>query len=139
MWRSRSAPIWVYPGDYGRYGEDGHLWLESRVDDVIKVGGNLIHLAHIDRLLVGVPGVQEAASFALTEADARTTIHAAVVVRPDAPQAPQADALIALCREKLGPLSAPRSVTFVAALARNDNGKVMRHELLRRWKAGELG
>ena len=129
---------WVYPGDYGRYGEDGYLYLESRVDDVIKVGGNLIHLAHIDRLLASSPGVREAASFAFTEADAHTAIHAAVVPESEAPQAPDPAALIAQCREKLGPLSAPRSISFVSALARNDNGKVMRHELLRRWKAGEL-
>lgn len=126
---------WVYPGDFGRYGPGGYLWVESRVDDVIKVAGNLIDLAQVDRVLAEHPRVREAAAATVVTASGETRVIAGVVAQEGLDET----SLLAHCLQRLGRLAAPKLVLKIDALPRNESGKVMRHELARRWKdaAGE--
>ena len=48
-----------------------------------------------------------------------------------------ADALLALCRQKIGSIKAPKSVEFVDRLPRSAVGKVMRSEVRKRYWAGQ--
>ena len=51
------------------------------------------------------------------------------VVELNAGQTATADELIALCKEKLGSVKAPKTVDFVAALPRSPAGKVLKKDL----------
>lgn len=121
---------WVYPGDLGRYDADGFLWVESRVDDVIKVAGNQIDLAQVDRVLAEHPGVREAAAATVVTAAGETQVIAGVVAQQGLDEA----SLLAHCLQRLGRLAVPKQVLRIDALPRNESGKVMRHELARQWK-----
>jgi acyl-CoA synthetase (AMP-forming)/AMP-acid ligase II len=58
------------------------------------------------------------------------------VVELNAGQHADADALIALCKAKLGSVKAPKSVDFVDALPRSPVGKVLKKDLRERyWQA----
>ena len=56
---------------------------------------------------------------------------AAVVMRGGA--RPNAEALLAFCRERLAPYKVPKELRFVANLPRNAAGKLLRRELRREW------
>jgi acyl-CoA synthetase (AMP-forming)/AMP-acid ligase II len=55
------------------------------------------------------------------------TVHAAVVLRPEATAT--ADDLVAFCRARLGGVQRPRSVEFRSALPRTSMGKVHKRAL----------
>lgn len=124
---------WVYPGDYGHMDEGGRLWVESRVDDVVMMGGRLIDLAAIDRTLAQHPKVAEAAAFIFVTNRGETRVAAAVVARGPLEEAD----VLAHCRAVLGEYSVPGALRFVDRLPRNEGGKVMRHELARDPKGAE--
>jgi acyl-CoA synthetase (AMP-forming)/AMP-acid ligase II len=51
------------------------------------------------------------------------------VVELNSGQSAMADELISLCKERLGPVKAPSSIDFVAALPRSPGGKVLNEDL----------
>ena len=118
---------WVYPGDYGRMDGNGYLWLESRVDDVVKVAGWTHYLPQVDRVLAEHPQVLEAAAFMVVTSGGESEVLGAVVAGDTLDEL----AVLQHCRARLGPLRAPKRLYRVAGLPRNESGKVMRHELAR--------
>jgi len=65
-------------------------------------------------------------------------VKAVVELKPGATVAPQelAETLIALAKEKLGGVKAPKSVDFIAALPRSPVGKVLKKDLRATYWAG---
>ena len=52
---------WYHTGDIGRIDEDGDLWIDGRVDDMIISGGENVHPLEVEDVLAGHPGVREVA------------------------------------------------------------------------------
>ena len=52
---------WYHTGDIGRVDEDGDLWIDGRVDDMIISGGENIHPLEVENVLARHPGVAEVA------------------------------------------------------------------------------
>lgn len=48
-------------GDAGHFDENGYLFIESRVDDVINVAGHRLSTGRIEEVIIQVPGVVECA------------------------------------------------------------------------------
>jgi acyl-coenzyme A synthetase/AMP-(fatty) acid ligase len=116
---------WFYPGDTGSVGAAGYLFLSSRVDDTINVGGNKIDPRLIEELLDEQPEITESAVVAVTRDTGVPVLVAAVEA-----QGPfDADALKRLCQERLGKVYTPSAIVQVDALPRNESGKVMRSAL----------
>lgn len=112
---------WFYPGDLGVLREDGRLSLRGRVTDVINVMGNKIAPYAIEDRLQERLGVSGVCLFSMQNADAEEEAH--VVVESVSPVEP--DLLASALRESLHGF--PRAqVHYVAALPRNEMGKVMR-------------
>ena len=53
---------WLDTGDLGRLDSDGYLFLAGRCDDVINCGGELVHPAEVEEILLGEATVAEAAA-----------------------------------------------------------------------------
>ena len=47
---------WYHTGDIGHLDEDGDLWLDGRVDDMIVSGGENIHPLEVEDVLARIPG-----------------------------------------------------------------------------------
>jgi acyl-coenzyme A synthetase/AMP-(fatty) acid ligase len=59
---------WFHSADIARFREDGLLFLEGRLDELMNLGGHKVLPAKIDAAVAGCAGVKEAAAFAFRTA-----------------------------------------------------------------------
>jgi acyl-coenzyme A synthetase/AMP-(fatty) acid ligase len=121
--------LW-HTGDQVRQDDDGWLYFESRVDDVIVSSGYRIGPAEVESTLLGHPSVREVAVIGVPD-EVRGEIVAAVVVLRAGFTA--SDALARELRDyvkaETAPYKYPREVRFVDALPKTNSGKVHRAAL----------
>ncbi len=114
-------------GDRGWLDAAGYLHLSGRADEMLKIDGEKVYPAEVERVLEQLPGVEEAAIVAVNEAARGTTLAAFVVPREGATLSP-AD-LRAACAAVLEPAKIPRTFTPVEQIPRGASGKVDRRAL----------
>ena len=125
---------WYYPGDLGRFDDEGLLYIEGRADDQLNVGGFKVNPDDIDATLAAHPAVIEAGTFVLTLAEGSELIAAAVVLRSGGQIADVRAHAIA----QLGPI-APQRYFIASALPRTITGKLQRIELTAQFTKTEHG
>lgn len=119
------ADGWYRTGDVAVIGGDGmHRIVGRESVDLIKSGGYRIGAGEIETVLLGHPGVQEAAVVGMPDADLGQRIVAYVVGSADGA------ALIDYVAQELSVHKRPREVRIVDALPRNAMGKVLKKQLL---------
>lgn len=126
---AHTADGWFRTGDVGRVDADGYVTIVGRkATDLIKSGGYKIGAGEIENVLLGHPGVREAAVTGEADPDLGERVVAWVVATdPDAP--PSAEELADLVAGQLAPHKRPRTVRYLDALPRNDLGKIMKRSL----------
>lgn len=72
---------WLHTGDLGKIDEDGYLWITGRCKDLIIRGGENIAPAAVERALLAIPVVSEAAVFGVPHPDLGEEVMAVVVTR----------------------------------------------------------
>jgi carnitine-CoA ligase len=112
--------------------EDGSLRYVARAKDMLKVGGENVAAAEIERVIAGVDGVREAAVVGkphefLTEIPVAFVLLEEDVVDRDGVLA----AIATACEIKLASFKRPREIRFVHELPRSVNEKVAKRELRR--------
>ena len=125
---------WFRTGDLGRVDDDGFVFVEDRLKDMIISGGENIYSPEIERVLAEHPAVMEVAVIGVPDDTWGETVKAVVSLEPGA-DATEED-LVAWCRDRLAHYKCPRSVDVVAALPRNPTGKILKRELRRPYWAG---
>jgi acyl-CoA synthetase (AMP-forming)/AMP-acid ligase II len=118
---------WLRTGDVGRVDDEGYLYIEDRVKDMIITGGENVYSAEVERVLRQHPDVAEVAVIGVPDEKWGETVKAVVVPAPGA--APDEAALIAFTRDRLAHYKCPTSVSMVPALPRNPTGKVLKRQL----------
>nr|MDP9167639.1 AMP-binding protein [Actinomycetota bacterium] len=114
-------------GDVGHFDADGLLFIDGRDDDMIVSGGENVFPAEVENLLVGHPGIADAAVIGVADPDFGQRLKAFVVLREG--HQVDADELKAHIRSNLARHKVPRDVEFVDALPRNATGKLLRAQL----------
>ncbi|HEX2213151.1 MAG TPA: class I adenylate-forming enzyme family protein [Mycobacterium sp.] len=117
---------WFHTGDLGWFDDDGFLWLDGRVSDMINRGGLKVFPGTVEDVLLAADGVREAAVVGVPD-ERLGEVPWAFVARAD--DALREDDLITWCRERLTPYRVPVRVVFVERLPRNDVGKVVKRDL----------
>ncbi|HWG62242.1 MAG TPA: long-chain-fatty-acid--CoA ligase [Streptosporangiaceae bacterium] len=118
---------WLRTGDAGRVDDEGYLYIEDRVKDMIISGGENVYPAEVERVLRQHPDVAEVAVIGTPDEKWGETVKAVVVPADGA--APDEAALIAFTRARLAHYKCPTSVAMVPALPRNPTGKVLKRQL----------
>ena len=116
---------WVRTGDIGYLDEDGYLYLVDREADVLNPGGRKVAPSEVEAVLTAHPAVVECAVFGLRHPVLDQLVAAAVVTGAPVTAAE----LKRFARERLSDYKVPAAVGFVAALPRNEIGKVRRSQL----------
>jgi acetyl-CoA synthetase len=113
-----------------RVDEDGYLWFEGRLDDVILSAGYRIGPFEVESALVGHPAVAEAAVVSAPDAE-RGAVVRAVVVLQDGQHGDErlVHELQEHVKHTTAPYKYPRIVEFREQLPKTPSGKVRRVEL----------
>jgi acyl-CoA synthetase (AMP-forming)/AMP-acid ligase II len=117
---------WYHSGDDGRI-EDGVLWLESRMRDLIIRGGENIYPMEIEHRLVEHPGISDAAVIGVEHRTLGQEVKAVVVLHDGASL--DAAAVQEWVAQGLAAFKVPAHVEFRDALPYTQTGKVMKHLL----------
>jgi acyl-CoA synthetase (AMP-forming)/AMP-acid ligase II len=121
---------WFHTGDLGRVDDEGFLWIEGRVSDMINRGGLKVFPEEVAEVIRLSADVAECAVAGVPDDRLGEVPWAFVVPREGARI--DADALDALCREHLAPYKVPARFEAIDALPRNEVGKVILRELAER-------
>ena len=115
---------WLWTGDLGSLDAEGFLTLKDRSKDMIISGGSNIYPREIEEVLLTHPGVLEAAVVGRPHADWGEEVIAFVVRREGADVA--APTLDRLCLDNIARFKRPKGYRFVAALPKNNYGKILK-------------
>lgn len=118
---------WYRTGDLGRIDERGCLSLLGRIADVVKADGVLVHPAVVERRILTLPGIAQAAVFGVRDPDLVEHLEAAVVPRPGARV--DAEDVRAHIAAGLSAGHVPEEVLVLDALPLNPGGKPDKHRL----------
>jgi O-succinylbenzoic acid--CoA ligase len=118
---------WLHTGDLGRIDDEGFLYVQDRIGDVIVSGGENVVPAEVEEVLLRHPGVADAAAVGRSDAEWQEAVTAVVVLRDRA--SVSAEELRAHCAETLASFKVPKRFEFVAELPRTASGKLIRREL----------
>ncbi len=116
---------WLRTGDIARIDEDGFVWIEGRVSDMINRGGLKVFPDEVEEVVRAVPGVVDAAVTSAPD-ERLGEVPVAYVV---APESVPDDVLESACRAQLAPYKVPVAFRRIDALPRNEAGKVLRRSL----------
>ncbi|MEU9944717.1 acyl-CoA synthetase [Streptomyces lavendulae] len=111
---------WFRTGDIGHLDEDGYLWVVDRLKEMIISGGENIYPAEVERHLVELPGIRDAAVIGMPDPTWGEMV-AAVVVSEDG--GPALDTVREALAARLARYKLPRVLVTVPALPRNGSGK----------------
>ncbi len=125
--RVLSEDGWMRTGDAGILDEDGYLFIQDRIKDMIISGGENVYPAEVESALYGHPDIADVAVIGVPDERWGEAVKAVVVRRPDTEL--DASGVIAWAREKIAGFKCPKSVDFIEALPRNPSGKILRREL----------
>jgi long-chain acyl-CoA synthetase len=114
-------------GDLGFLDADGYLYVAGRADDLVKMAGEKVYPAEVERAIEAAEGVEEAAVLPVRDEKRGFQLRAFVVARPGA-QLSEA-ALREACRRRLEACKLPASFTFVEQLPHGPSGKLDKRAL----------
>jgi acyl-CoA synthetase (AMP-forming)/AMP-acid ligase II len=118
---------WLHTGDVGVMDARGYLRITDRLKDMFITGGFNCYPAEIEGILLGCPGVAQAAVIGVPDERLGEVAMAFVVSAPGAALTP--DAVVAWARENMANYKVPRRVAIVDALPTNATGKVTKFVL----------
>ncbi len=122
---------WLHTGDVGHIDAEGYLHITDRKKDMIISGGFNVYPSEVEQVIWAHPAVQDCAVIGVPDAAWGEAVKA--VVELNAGQQVSAEELIALCKQKLGSVKAPKTIDFVASLPRSPVGKVLKKDLRARY------
>jgi acyl-CoA synthetase (AMP-forming)/AMP-acid ligase II len=118
---------WFPTKDAGRLDEEGFLFLDGRLDDVIVRGAENLSPGEIEDCLLSHPAVADAAVVGVPDQEWGETVGAAIVLEPG--QSATAEELQAWVKERLRSTKAPTVVQVRDELPYNETGKLLRRVL----------
>ena len=122
---------WLRTGDAGFRDRDGYVFLKDRIKDVIVSGGENIYPAEVEQVLYGHPSIADVAVIGVPDERWGEVPKAVVVLREG--EDLDRDALVDWAGQHIARYKLPKSIDVIDVLPRNAAGKVLRHELRRRY------
>lgn len=113
---------WESLGDIGWMDQDGYLFLNDRVSDMVLVGGVNVYPAEVEAVLDAHPIVESSCVIGLPDEDLGNRLHAVIHVTGEITD----EELLALVASQLAPHKRPRTFERVDTPLRDEAGKVRR-------------
>jgi propionyl-CoA synthetase len=115
-------------GDAGYQDEDGYVYIMGRTDDVINVAGHRLSTGAMEEVIAEHPDVAECAVIGVADKLKGQSPMGFAVLQSGANRddAEVVKELVALMREKIGPVAAFKMATIVKRLPKTRSGKILR-------------
>ncbi|MET4042799.1 MULTISPECIES: propionyl-CoA synthetase [unclassified Bradyrhizobium] len=131
--RFKEAYLTEFPGYYktsdaGYKDEDGYVFVMGRTDDIINVAGHRLSTGGMEEILASHPDVAECAVLGVKDAIKGEVPCGFLVLKAGVKRAPAEieKEIIALVRDKLGPVAAFKLAITVGRLPKTRSGKILR-------------
>ena len=118
---------WMMTGDAAYMDDEGYVYIQDRIKDMIVSGGENVYPAEVENVLFEHFEVSDAAVIGIPDERWGETILAFLVTRDG--QLPDTQELEAFCRERLAGYKVPRRFELISELPRNASGKVLKKDL----------
>ncbi|GAB3457516.1 long-chain-fatty-acid--CoA ligase [Actinophytocola sediminis] len=131
--RLRDGMFWS--GDLAYRDQHDYCYIVGRAGEWLRVDGENLGAAPIERILLRHPDVAEAAVYAVPDPSVGDQVMAALVLRGDPEFDPAAFAIFLAAQADLGPKQVPRFLRVTARLPRTATYKVLKRTLTaQRWR-----
>jgi propionyl-CoA synthetase len=131
--RCKEAYFNEFPGYYktsdaGFKDRDGYVFVMGRTDDIINVAGHRLSTGGMEEILAGHPDVAECAVLGIKDAIKGEVPCGFLVLKAGVTRSPGEieKEIVALVREKLGPVAAFKLAITVGRLPKTRSGKILR-------------
>ncbi len=121
-------PGWYETGDAGLIDPDGYLYIMARTDDVINVAGHRLSTGAMEEVLADHADVAECAVVGVADALKGQLPVGFLCLNKgcDRPEAEIVADVIAMVRDRIGPVAAFRHAVVVPRLPKTRSGKILR-------------
>ena len=121
-------PGFYKTADAGYIDEDGYIYVMARTDDIINVAGHRLSTGGMEEVLSAHPDVAECAVLGVAD-DLKGQVPLGMVVLKAGVKKPHdqiAREIVALVRERIGPVASFKTATVVKRLPKTRSGKILR-------------
>jgi len=122
---------WFHSGDAAKMDDEGFYYIVDRWKDMYISGGENVYPAEVEQVIYELPQVAEAAVIGVPNEKWGEVGKAIIVLKTGARLSEEQ--VIAHCRHKLAKYKIPKSAVFVEALPHTAAGKVLKHELRKKF------
>jgi propionyl-CoA synthetase len=124
----REFPGFYETGDAGMIEADGYIHVMARTDDIINVAGHRLSTGAMEEVLAAHPDVAECAVIGVADSLKGQLPVGFMVLKAGASRtsAEVAKDVVAMVRERIGPVAAFKSATVVQRLPKTRSGKILR-------------
>jgi propionyl-CoA synthetase len=131
--RFRESYLAEFPGYYktadaGFIDDDGYVWVMGRTDDIINVAGHRLSTGGMEEVLAAHADVAECAVLGIKD-ELKGEVPCGFIVLKAGVNRPHAEIekeIVALVRDKIGPVAAFKLAITVARLPKTRSGKILR-------------
>jgi long-chain acyl-CoA synthetase len=125
---------WLRTGDLGRIDDEGYLYVEDRVKDMILRAGENVYSAEVEAAIYELPEVYEAAVFGVANERLGEEVACVVMLKPHVHLSEEE--LRARLHARLANFKVPTLVFFTQdPLPRNPAGKFLKREMQKRYSS----
>ena len=121
-------PGYYKTGDAGYFDEDGYIYIMARTDDIINVAGHRLSTGAMEEVLAAHPDVAECAVIGVAD-DLKGQVPLGLLVLKAGATKGESDIVkdvVALVRDRIGPVAAFKTATVVKRLPKTRSGKIVR-------------
>jgi propionyl-CoA synthetase len=124
-------PGYYQTADAGCIDEDGYIFVMSRTDDIINVAAHRLSTGGIEEVVSSHPDVAECAVIGIADALKGQVPVGFIVVKSGTLRPPEAieREIVALVRDRIGPVASFKRVILVDRLPKTRSGKILRQTM----------
>jgi acyl-CoA synthetase (AMP-forming)/AMP-acid ligase II len=123
---------WFHTGDLFVQDANGAYRIVGRLKDMIKRSGENVSALEVERVLLEIPAIREAAVVPVPDSHRDEEVKAYVQLRDgQAPEHTTPEQILAHCRTRLAKFKLPRYLEYVDEFEYTPSGKVAKHLLLK--------
>ncbi|MEQ8861475.1 MAG: long-chain-fatty-acid--CoA ligase [Pseudomonadales bacterium] len=118
---------WMHTGDAAYMDEEGFIYIQDRIKDMVVSGGENIYPSEIESVLFEHPAVADAAVIGVPSERWGEEVLAFLQLKPG--EWIQPETVIDFCRDRLAGYKIPRRIEVIDQIPRNASGKVLKKDL----------